>query len=139
MNCSCRTRILLWRRVILTSNGIKGGVHGSLLSVQELSGVPRVNPAAPQCFQKSCLDFPDAETPPDHLVPAYRCTPACASSILLGGFKIVEAFDIFIGVLQARDKGFPVALSIVRLHVSDDSGRKYISFHAVSRTRGWTC
>jgi hypothetical protein len=33
----------------------------------------------------------------------------------------------------ARDEGLPVELSIVRLHVSDGSGRKYTSFHASRR------
>jgi len=41
--------------------------------------------------------------------------------------------------LQARDENFPVDSTMLQLNVSDDSGRKYSSFHAVSKTRCWTC
>jgi len=93
-------------------------------------------------LSRTILDLPDRGALPGRLVPAYRRTlDICASRFTNRSFSIFETgiFRYFVAVLQVRDEGFPVEWTMLQWHVSDNEGRKYSSFHAVSRTRCWTC
>jgi hypothetical protein len=106
-----------------------------LCQLSNCLGIPRAKPPARQRFQKPSLSsgLPNAEPSPARVVPAY---PRTRDLCFIDSPFLRDAFSrrrIAGWLSYARDEGLPVELSIVRLHVSDGSGRKYTSFHASRR------
>jgi hypothetical protein len=111
-----------------------------LCQLSNCLGIPRAKPPARQRFQKPSLSsgLPQCRTfagPRGTCVPSHSRSVLHRFSFLLSPF-LRDAFSrrrIAGWLSYARDEGLPVELLIVRLHVSDGSGRKYTSFHASRR------
>lgn len=131
MNSSCRPRIQFWWRQACQVGNSKTRVQDQLCQSSNCLGIPCAKlPATQQCFQKPSLSsgLPNAVLfpgPRGTCVSLYSRSVLYRFSFLLSCATRSSSCPIARWLSCARDEGLLVALSIVRLHVWDGSGRKY--------------
>jgi hypothetical protein len=115
--CSCRSRMQIRRRIIVTREGkSQGGIMDHRCHFHPVPGGPTFSPPLNMCstkdFQKD-RGLSRSRTTAVPLVPAYHC-PAipsiCASSIIC--WRLLEAFDSRLDSSCEKGGSHPVARSI---------------------------